>query len=333
MKVIPEDYFEEAKFIVSQTKYDYSQKKGTGYHVAYNVNDPFVKIMGASAISLLENNPKANFTFHIFTDGCSDENKKRIQEMAQQNQCCCYLYELNMKPFEDFHIKVARFSRITYARIYMPKILYKMTNRFLYVDADAMCVAPIDELMHVDLQGAAIGAVSEFPESVAYRAGFLKLKSGKYFNDGIMLVDIDEWEKQKISERAFSYQNEPKENFLGQSQDVLNKVFDGAIYFLPLNYNQYGGGARDDGHSVFIHWTGRKKPWQMVLTKFDKQWREYNKLSPWDTITNIRPVKKPENYHDFQQWGRYQKQQGNYGEYLWGIFWYAFLKMQLKLKG
>ena len=37
--------------------------------------------------------------------------------------------------------------------------------------------------------------------------------------------------------KAFAYQKEPKERFLGQSQDVLNLVFDGKNTFLPQKYN------------------------------------------------------------------------------------------------
>lgn len=98
--------------------------------------------MGASLVSIVENNSDMNFIFHIFTDGYSQENETLIAEVAKEFHCTCYLYELDMTPFKDFHIKVARFSRITYARLYMPKILKDITTRFIYVDADAMCVRP-----------------------------------------------------------------------------------------------------------------------------------------------------------------------------------------------
>ena len=81
---------------------------------------------------------------------------------------------------------------------------------------------------------------------------------------------------------------------------------------------------------MIIHWTGRRKPWQMGLTDYDAQWRKYNALSPWKTITNVLPVKKPENYHDFQQWGRYQKAHGNLSGYIKGMFWYSWLRIRYK---
>ena len=79
--------------------------------------------------------------------------------------------------------------------------------------------------------------------------------------------------------------------------------------------------------------TGRRKPWQMVLTDIDALWRKYNALAPWETIAHVLPVKKPENYHDFQQWGDYQKKQGHYGKFLQGIFWYSVLRVIYKLGG
>lgn len=333
MKSFVASFFDTENFLVSQKTFDYraTSSPAEEMHVCFNVNDPYFRLMGASAISIMENNKSFSFVIHIFTDGCSEENEQKVRQMAEKWHCKCIIYVLDMKPFEDFHIKVARFSRITYGRIYMPMILKGVTKRFIYVDADAMCIKSLENLWHTDMQGAAMGAVMEQPASVAYRVKFLHLASGKYFNDGIMLVDVDAWINQHITETAFSYQCEPKERFLGQSQDVLNLVFDGRNYFLPVVYNMYGGGGLDKGDSVIIHWTGRRKPWQMVLTDFDAQWREYNRLSPWETITNILPIKKPENYHDFQQWGRYQKKKGNTLGYIKGIFWYSVLRIQYKL--
>lgn len=333
MKNFEEGFFDIKNFLVKRDEFFYRNKNNSTkvYHICYNVNDPYIHIMGASIVSVLENNPNVSFVFHIFTDGYSEDNTQKVLSLAKHWHCDCILYQLNMKPFEDFHIKVARFSRITYGRLYMPKILIENTSRYIYMDADAMCVGALSDLWNMDMQGAAMGAVSETPDAVAYRAGYLKLKSGMYFNDGVMLVDVNQWEKQKITEKSFSYQNEPRKRFLGQSQDVLNLVFDGTNYFLPKQYNMYGGGYHDNDDSIIVHWTGRRKPWQMVVSKFDEQWRKYNALSPWETITNIQPIKEPKNYHDFKYWGRYRKEKGYFGDYLKGMFWYSILKIRYKL--
>lgn len=331
MKSFSKDFFKKENFVIAQYDYNYLKKSQPSCHICYNVNNQFIHIMGVSIISVLENNKKLNFTFYVFTDGCDRENREKIRTLAQEWNCRCIVYILNMNPFEDFHIKVSRFSRITYARLYMPKVLKGKVNKYIYLDADTMCVNSIQPLYQLEMNGIPMGAVSERDSAITYRANFLKLKSGKYFNDGVMVVDVNSWENASITEKAFSYQREPRDRFLGQSQDVLNLVFDGANYPLSAGYNVYDGGAYDQGDSVIIHWTGRRKPWQMVLTDFDAQWRKYNELSPWPTITNILPIKKPENYHDFQQWGRYQKDHGNMAGYIKGLFWYSWLRIRYKL--
>lgn len=333
MKTFPPDFFNVKNFILEQHDFDFlppGSACSVSCHICYNVNESFMRPMGVSIVSVLENNPELAVTAHIFTDGCSEESLARIEALARQFHCRCLVYLLNMEPFQDFHIKVERFSRITYARIYMPKALQGLARRFIYIDADVMCTASLRPLLEMDLQSAAIGAVAEKPHEIPHRAGFLKLKSGNYFNDGIMVVDVDEWEKQHITEQAFSYQKEPKERFLGQSQDIMNLVFDGRNFFLPKSCNEYGGGEKADSSAVFIHWTGRRKPWQMVVSEYDARWRRYLELSPWENISSALPVKKPENYHDFKEWGLFQKEKGHYAKFLEGLFWYSVLRLRYK---
>ena len=146
MKEFVDTFFDVNNFIVSKLKYEYSSDGKKEYHITYNVNDDFIPIMGASMISVLENNQDATLVFHIFTDGYSKENAKKIEEVAKKWNCTCIIYKLNMEPFHDFHIKVERFSRITYARLYMPKIVKEYTSRYIYLDADTMCVASLDKI-------------------------------------------------------------------------------------------------------------------------------------------------------------------------------------------
>ncbi|MCF2584139.1 glycosyltransferase family 8 protein [Mitsuokella multacida] len=332
MRDFEASFFKTENFILSTKKYGSFTNDNVEIHICYNVNDAFIPVMGASLISVIENNKDLNIVFHIFTDGYSKENEQHIKKVAEQFHCICNLYKLNMKPFQGYHIKVERFSRITYARTIMAKLLYGIAKRFIYIDADAICIASLKELWNLDLQGHIIAVTPDHPNSNKYRAEYLKLKSGKYFNDGIMLVDVNAWEKYDITPKCFAYQDEPRKRFLGQDQDIMNLVFDGNVYFLPHKYNiTAGGDDYDTDGGVFIHWTGRRKPWKFVLTEFDRKWRLYNELSPWPTLTNIYPIKQPKNYHDFKEWGKYKRSKGDMQGYIWGYFWYAVLKIAAKL--
>lgn len=58
MKTFEPGFFALENFIVKQETFDAREPQaGEPWHVAYNVNDPFFRIMGASMVSVLENNP------------------------------------------------------------------------------------------------------------------------------------------------------------------------------------------------------------------------------------------------------------------------------------
>lgn len=215
MKTFEDGYFVPARFLKGVETFSKNAEKTdkAPLHVAYNVNDGYFQIMGASLVSVLENNAHRAVMFHIFTDGYSKENAQKMEQLADRYGCVIKLYTLHMEPFADFHVKVERFSRITYGRIVMPLILAAETDHFLYLDADTMVIRPLDELYHWDLTGKAMGAVSERMPDAKRRGDYLHLNNGRYFNDGVMMVNIPEWQKQNITEKAFPYRRNQKNVF------------------------------------------------------------------------------------------------------------------------
>lgn len=215
MKTFEDGYFVPARFLKGVETFSKNAEKTdkAPLHVAYNVNDGYFQIMGASLVSVLENNAHRAVMFHIFTDGYSKENAQKMEQLADRYGCVIKLYTLHMEPFADFHVKVERFSRITYGRIVMPLILAAETDHFLYLDADTMVIRPLDELYHWDLTGKAMGAVSERMPDAKRRGDYLHLNNGRYFNDGVMMVNIPEWQKQNITERPFPYRRNQKNVF------------------------------------------------------------------------------------------------------------------------
>ena len=117
----------------------------------------------------------------------------------------CVIYIMDMESFQTLHIKTRPFSRVTCLRSVVPKILQGLTDKYLYMDADMICTGDISDIEKIDLKGYPLSAASEAEEAVNYKINFLKMKSDKYFNDGLMWVDIAEWEKENTTEKVFSY--------------------------------------------------------------------------------------------------------------------------------
>ena len=124
------DYFEHAKLYTEKHAFEWlpADDKRPSMHIGFNINDPFFKPLGAEITSILETNKDIAFHFHVFVDSYSPENKDNLEKTAQKYGCNIYLYVMDMSIYQNFHIKVARFSRVTYIRIVMPWILRHYTD-------------------------------------------------------------------------------------------------------------------------------------------------------------------------------------------------------------
>ena len=324
-----QEEFSKNQFIEAKIPFEVrSINKENVIHIAFNIDDKFFMQMGVTVVSILENNKDKCFSFHVFCDGISDDNLAKVKQLVEKYQQNFYVYIMDMKPFQTFHIKTKHFSRVTYLRSVMPKILKPLTDKYLYMDADMLCVGDISEITSIDLEGYPFAAASETPQAVAYKTSFLHQKSGKHFNDGLMWIDIAEWENEQITEKIFSYQGTDPRRFSGQSQDIMTLVLDGEIKFIDRRFN---GGS--DKSILIYHFCGRNKPWHMVISERDKLWRHYLDLSPWPSLPDPLPPKEPSHYYNYKllmelAWRK--KEIIKTFEYM---FWYSVLKIQFKLMG
>lgn len=295
-------------------------------HIGFNINDPFFSALGAEITSILETNKDIAFSFHVFVDSYAPENKERLQKTAEKYHCNIYLYVMDMSIYQNFHIKVARFSRVTYIRIVMPWIMRHYADHYLYLDSDMICVGSLKQFLTTDLEGKAIGALTyHTPDRVA----FLKMKQEVYFSDGLMWIDINEWIREKITEKVFEYQGADPRRFKGQTQDLLNLVIDGNMKPIPNLFHHKNKDYSIQG--ILIHYSGRDKPWELVLDSDDELWRHYLDISFWPSMHNPMPPKKPSYYHSFKKLAQVYGEKGQTLKKWECYFWYSVLKIRYKL--
>ena len=324
----PEE-FAKNHFILDKKDFSYCENdyKSDDYmHIAFNLDNNFMMQMGVTITSILKNNREKVFWFHVFCDGISEDNLEKFKKTLQRYKVKGTVYIMDMKPFQGFHIKTQHFSRVTYIRTVMPKILKELTKKYLYMDADMLCVGDISEIERIDLDGYPLAAATETEEAVRYKTTFLHQKSGKHFNSGLQWVDIDAWERKRITERVFEYQGADPNRFAGHDQDIMNLVLDGEIKFLDRRFN----GGSENGVLIY-HFAGRDKPWQMVLGDSDRLWRHYLDLSEWDSMPDPNPPKIPKYYFAYKRKMIYHNNRHEYGQMLYCLFWYSLLKIKYKL--
>ena len=163
-----------------------------------------------------------------------------------------------------------RWSRATLARLYMDLYVPGNIDRLLYIDADAVAVAPLDELFKADFGGKGLAAVDDylmaFPAKIGRRQHRIGLRpKGRYFNAGVLVFDWRKALKSDLLRRAReAFEREP-DRYAAHDQDVLNVMYEDDWLPLDPRFNAQTGILPFVGKPAIVHFTGRKKPWQAVM--------------------------------------------------------------------
>lgn len=166
----------------------------------------------------------------------------------------------------------------TYDKLAIARWIPATEARVLWLDADLLVLGDLAELWRTDLHGAVIGASPDARvTTVGARFGIrdfaaLGLASGdKYFNAGVMLVDLDRWRTEGVEERALDYLKRNRSRVYFWDQEALNAALSGRWHELApcWNWTPNTGVRPDDPHArtsvaapAILHFSGNLKPWR-----------------------------------------------------------------------
>ena len=224
-----------------------------------------------------------NLKFYIFNDDISSEwfqlMAKRLEPLSSQI--------VNMKisnhSLKNYHLPLPHLSYGAFFRYFIPQFVTE--EKALYLDADIIVRDSIEELFLEDFDGFSIAAVED---------DFKK----NTFNSGVMLIDVDAWRREGITEKLLQLTNEFHESSYGD-QGILNRLFQNNWKKLPQKYNfmvgmdtvarnygidsWYTESIKVENEAKIIHYTGNK-PWYLVnLNRFREEWWYYYGLE-WSEI-------------------------------------------------
>lgn len=170
-----------------------------------------------------------------------------------------------------------------YFRLLAPELLPRGLRQALYLDADTVVLDDIGRLWRKGLKGRPLGAVQDagfmVTEDVAmpYDGGEVPL-SMKYFNSGVLLMDLARWRQEKFADRVLDYLRTYGDDASYPDQDALNAVFAGNWRELPIRWNVNLHGCYDRFSTLsardrdafceaitrpaILHFLGGPKPWE-----------------------------------------------------------------------
>lgn len=207
-------------------------------NVLFSSDNNYAQHLGVAMYSLLDKNREAkSISIFIVDNGIKEENKLKLKSVVDgfTNANICFISFDIWK--QKLHLNLLwPISLSSYARLFMASMLPVNVEKVIYLDCDMIVCDSLAELWNTDMHGCVVAAVQDYQSDVP------KLKIGlhpsdAYFNAGMLLVDLKAWRDQSCEEKCLKFIEDHEGNVFHHDQGVLNGVFRGTWYRLPIRYN------------------------------------------------------------------------------------------------
>ena len=209
-------------------------------NICFASNNKYVDFLSVSMISILYNTKKF-INFYILDSGISNIKKDLLlSSLDIFNNFSIEFIKIDLDLFKDF-CTCLHFSLDIYSR-YLIAQLKPDIDRIIYLDCDIIVLDDINKLFSENIDDFIIGAVQEYRDNNLLNKikRNLKIQSNydfKYFNSGVLLIDIKKWNKNNITETLFNLIKSFNNNLYSPDQDILNKLFYNNYKILDKKYN------------------------------------------------------------------------------------------------
>ncbi|BDH44005.1 LPS 1,3-galactosyltransferase [Salmonella enterica subsp. enterica serovar Choleraesuis] len=329
----------EQKFVTRTIELNAPQNGDTSdyQYIAYGTDGNFMMGCAVSIASVMQQNPQGKFVFNIFTNAVSEDYQQKFLALAKEFNSIVIIHLLNAESLS--HLPTNKlWSSAIYYRFLIADFFAGLVNKVLYLDSDIVCNNDISSLWDIDLTDKLCAAAPERTKDWwTSRADTLHcpvLKDG-YFNSGVMLIEVQNWAANSITQKAMAALAEPEivARLTYYDQDILNLICAGEVYFLEQKYNeQYSINYELQGRhknpinsaSVFIHYIGPTKPWhRWVSYPCCNYFLKAKNNSPWGDDDLLAPS----NPSQWRYAAKHFYKQGHYLQVLQSYIRYFLLKI------
>lgn len=263
-------------------------------NIALCTDDRYANHCAICITSILENNKLEDCHIYVMTEGLSDENLKKFHYLEKYYKKPVEVKVIDGKIFEGLQV-TGRLPQSMYFRFMLPEIIND--SSVLYLDCDIIVRHSLRDLFNIDLTNYACGVVEDQCGDDVRMHNRINMFS-RYFNSGVLLMNLDYWRKYDIAKKLIDY-IAASDWLMCPDQDALNVILEGKILFLDYKYNFQEGfyhtlaWLRADKWKLvecaqkdpdIVHYTAGEKPWHKDCTHPLKS--DYDKYMQLHDILN-----------------------------------------------
>ncbi len=252
--------------------------------VFFAVDDNYIDYLKIALTSIIENAANTEYSYHfrILHSGLSPESKKKLLPLRSERFRISFPNVSGAidSTFNRFKLR-DYYTLTTYYRILIPDT-FIFLDKALYLDSDIVVLDDLSKLYETDLGGNLIGAVTDasvqiVDEFITYTRQALKIEKERYFNAGILVMDLKRMRAERILKKITDL-TKTMVFKVAQDQDLLNVICRDRVTYIPGKWNTMPLGERCPDPSI-VHYNLIYKPWKRKNTMYEEYFWRYAGLA------------------------------------------------------
>ena len=146
--------------------------------------------------AILNKNDNSIYHFILLLNGVSDDNKSKLLQLKSKNVLIDFI-DVSSDKYSAInvqtHVPVSALLKFD-----IPNLISE--NKILYIDGDVIIQKDLTELYYTDIKQYSLAAVRDMGGELLQKFNE-KVGVSKYFNSGVMLLNLERWRKDNISEK------------------------------------------------------------------------------------------------------------------------------------
>ena len=156
------------------------------------------------ACILMSSIKKYNMCAHVYIMHSQlTESEKQSLLLISSVSFSVILISVNNEELAQYKVS-EKWPAEIYFRLLCPKYLPETLNRVLYLDCDILVRSSLEELYSTQLDGKPLAAVEDvLSPNIGMLENLGMTGTSKYFNSGVLLIDLAAWRKSELSSSVF----------------------------------------------------------------------------------------------------------------------------------
>lgn len=206
-------------------------------HIAVASDNNYIRHMGVTVCSLLDNNRDVNeIVIHVLDNGISEENKKNMKNIIEKYNRKIKFYNLKDSKKYLGEGSFSANSLAMYSRIFLPELLDESIEKIIYIDVDAVVSNSLKELWEENIEDNLVaGVLDVIPDKFKVSIG-LDIHD-MYINSGFIVINIRKWREEFIKDKILDFISKNNGRETHYDQGAINAICKGRVKVLHPKYN------------------------------------------------------------------------------------------------